>query len=93
MKLRCLNEQSDCHDCQPPSHEVHQNCPVLIRDLPVFGQSVHLQVPRRQFDCGHCQRYFTERRTCQQILKLEAALWTFVEHPNINTPDSFWDGS
>ena len=61
LKLRCLNEQSDCPDCQHPSREVHQNRPVQIRDLPVFGQSVQLQVPRRQFYCSHCQRYFTER--------------------------------
>jgi transposase len=40
---------------------LHQNRPVLIRDLPVFGQSVYLQLPRRQFYCTSCQRYFTER--------------------------------
>jgi len=61
LKLQCLNEQSDCPHCQYPSHEIHQNRPISIRDLPVFGQSVQLQVPRRQFYCGSCQRYFTER--------------------------------
>ncbi len=61
LKLRCLNEQSDCPHCQHPSYEMHQNRPVLIRDLSVFGQLTQLQVPRRQFYCGNCQRYFTER--------------------------------
>ncbi len=34
---------------------------MLIRDLPVFGRVVYLKVPRRQFYCSNCQRYFTER--------------------------------
>jgi len=43
--------------------KLHQNRPVLIRDLPIFGQPVHLHLPRRQFYCSCCQRYFTERLT------------------------------
>jgi transposase len=56
-----LNETSDCPHCQNSSDKLHQNRPVLIRDLPIFGQSVHLHLPRRQFYCSVCQRYFTER--------------------------------
>ena len=41
--------------------ELHQNRPILIRDLPIFGRIVYLKVPRRQFYCGNCQRYFTEK--------------------------------
>jgi transposase len=63
LKLSCLNEQSDCPHCHQPSQEIHQNRPVLIRDLSVFGQLTQLQVPRRQFYCSPCQRYFTERLT------------------------------
>ena len=63
LKLRCLNERSECPHCQQPSDEVHQNRPVLIRDLSVFGQLTYLQIPRRQFYCRPCQRYFTERFT------------------------------
>jgi transposase len=63
MKLRLLQEKSNCPHCQQPSENLHQNRPVLVRDLPVFGQSVQLQVPRRRFYCQPCQRYFTEHLT------------------------------
>ncbi|KAM3106439.1 transposase family protein [Phormidesmis sp. 146-20] len=33
---------------------------MLIRDLPVFGKPVYLQVPRRQFQCEHCQQFHSE---------------------------------
>ena len=59
--LRFLTEESWCPHCGSPSEELHQNRPVLIRDLPVFGRVVYLKVPRRQFYCSNCQRYFTER--------------------------------
>ncbi|HEY9297014.1 MAG TPA: helix-turn-helix domain-containing protein [Phormidium sp.] len=29
--------------------------------MSVFGRSVYLQVPRRQFYCASCQRYVTEK--------------------------------
>jgi transposase len=32
-----------------------------VRDLPGFGQPVYLRVPRRQFYCRRCQKYFTEQ--------------------------------
>lgn len=61
LGLRFLTEESSCPHCHNLSEELHQNRPVLIRDLPVFGKVIHLRVPRRQFYCSHCQRYFTER--------------------------------
>ena len=61
LSLRFLNEESDCPHCQKPSDKLHQNRPVLIRDLPISGRFVHLKLPRRQFYCSCCQRYFTER--------------------------------
>ena len=59
--LRFLTEGSCCPHCGSYTEELHQNRPVLIRDLPIFGRIVHLKVPRRQFYCGNCQRYFTEK--------------------------------
>ena len=32
---------------------------MLIRDLAIFGKLVYLHIPRRQFYCSGCQRYFT----------------------------------
>jgi len=61
LKLRFLNETSDWTHCQNPSDKLHQNRPVLIRDLPISGRAVHLNLPRRQFYCSFCQQYFTER--------------------------------
>ena len=59
--LRFFNETSDCPHCKNLSDKLHQNRPVLIRDLPISGQHIYLHLPRRQFYCSCCQRYFTER--------------------------------
>jgi transposase len=61
LKLRCLNEAAECPHCHTTSDKLNQNRPVMIRDLPISGQAVYLEVPRRQFRCQSCQRYFTER--------------------------------
>lgn len=63
LKLCFLNESAACPHCQQPSDKLNQNRPVLIRDLPISGQAIYLQIPRRQFYCQTCQRYFTERLT------------------------------
>ncbi|MGF1494020.1 MAG: transposase family protein [Microcoleaceae cyanobacterium] len=60
LNLQLLNEEANCPHCGKASDELHQNRPVLIRDLSVFGQTTYLKVPRRQFYCCECQRYFTE---------------------------------
>jgi transposase len=49
-----------CPHCENYTEELHQNRPILTRDLSVFGRSVYLKVPRRQFYCPSCQRYSTE---------------------------------
>ena len=49
--------------CQKLSSVLHQDRPILIRDLSIFGQATYLKVPRRQFYCGDCQNYFTESLT------------------------------
>ena len=38
LKLRFLSEEASCPHCQKLSEELHQNRPILIRDLSVFGQ-------------------------------------------------------
>lgn len=63
LKLRLLNEQASCPHCNKLSSELHQNRPILIRDLSIFGQATYLKIPRRQFYCSPCQRYFTESLT------------------------------
>jgi transposase len=61
LKLEILVEGMNCPHCQKYKEELHQNRPVLVRDLPTFGRKVYLQVPRRQFYCNECQKYSTER--------------------------------
>ncbi|WP_225894811.1 transposase family protein [Leptolyngbya sp. O-77] len=63
LKLRLLNQESSCPHCKKSSSELHQNRPILIRDLSIFGQVTYLKIPRRQFYCRDCQRYFTESLT------------------------------
>ena len=63
LKLRLLNEQASCPHCSKLSSELHQNRPILMRDLSIFGQATYLKIPRRQFYCSPCQRYFTESLT------------------------------
>lgn len=60
LKLRFLSEEASCPHCGKLSEELHQNRPILMRDLSIFGQVTYLKVPRRQFYCRDCQRYFTE---------------------------------
>ena len=61
LKLKCLNETISCQHCGETVERINQAEVVLIRDLPVFGKPVYLQVPRRQFHCLSCQRFCTER--------------------------------
>lgn len=60
LKLKCLNQTIACPDCGATLDWINQTTTVLIRDLPVFGKPVYLQVPRRQFHCLHCQRFHRE---------------------------------
>ena len=61
LRLGILADGMSCPHCQKYTEELHQNRPILVRDLPTFGRTVYLQVPRRQFYCPECQRYSTER--------------------------------
>jgi transposase len=61
LQLEMMRAGISCPHCEKYTEEIHQNRPVLIRDLPTFGRKVYLQVPRRQFYCRECQRYSTEK--------------------------------
>ena len=57
--LSCQEEKVKCNYCGRLTDELHQTKNLLIRDLPISGQTVYLQVPRRKFYCKKCQRFFT----------------------------------
>jgi transposase len=61
LGLSILSEGIVCHHCKHYTEKLHQNRPILVRDLSVFGRTVYLKIPRRQFYCPSCQRYPTER--------------------------------
>lgn len=49
LKIGLINEEINCPHCRKRIAEIHQVEYVLVRDIPVFGRKVYLQVPRRQF--------------------------------------------
>lgn len=61
LHIHLLNPGTNCPHCNHYTTEVNQNRPMLVRDLPSFGNAIYLRVPRRQFYCVQCQRYSTER--------------------------------
>ena len=61
FRLSALASGIVCPHCDNYTEELHQNRSILARDLSVFGRSVYLQVPRRQFYCPTCKRYSTEK--------------------------------
>lgn len=60
LQLDLLNEKVSCTHCGKKTDDIHQNRPILVRDLSICGQSVYLKVPKRQIYCSHCQKYTTE---------------------------------
>ena len=61
LKVGFLTEYATCPHCQKSTNELHQIRPILIRDLPISGQLIELEIPRRQYYCKNCQKYFTEQ--------------------------------
>jgi transposase len=61
LKVGCLTDYATCPHCQKSTDELHQIRTILIRDLPISGQLIELEIPRRQYYCKNCQKYFTEQ--------------------------------
>jgi len=49
LHLKIQRQEITCPHCTKLTKELHQVRPILVRDLPTFGQAVYLRVPRRQF--------------------------------------------
>ncbi len=54
------SKKATCIRCGNESQKLHQNHRYLIKDLPISGQSVYLEINRRQFKCEHCGKPFSE---------------------------------
>lgn len=61
LKVCFLTDYATCPHCQKSTDELHQIRTILIRDLPISGQLIELEIPRRQYYCNNCQKYFTEQ--------------------------------
>ena len=61
LEVGFLTDYATCPHCQKSTDELHQIRPILIRDLPISGQLIELEIPRRQYYCKNCQKYFTEQ--------------------------------
>ncbi|MCU7242404.1 MAG: transposase family protein, partial [Microcystis aeruginosa WS75] len=60
FRIESKNQKAACPRCGLESDKLHQNHRHLVKDLPISGQPVYLQVNRRQFKCGNCQKPFSE---------------------------------
>ncbi len=60
IHLEPLTKEGECGPCGQISHQVHQNHRYLVKDLPISGQAVYLEVNRRQFKCKNCGKPFSE---------------------------------
>jgi transposase len=61
FRIESKNKKALCPRCGLTSDKVHQNHRYLVKDLPISGQPVYLQVNRRQFKCDNCQKPFSEK--------------------------------
>ena len=59
-RIESKNKKATCPRCRLESDKLHQNHRHLVKDLPISGQPVYLQVNRRQFKCDNCRKPFSE---------------------------------
>jgi transposase len=59
-RIESKNQKATCPHCGLESDKLHQNHRYLVKDLPISGQPVYLQVNRRQFKCDNCRKPFSE---------------------------------
>ena len=60
LQVELLKKESTYPRCGKKSHRLHQNHRYLVKDLPLSGQAVYLEVNRRQFKCDSCEKPFSE---------------------------------
>ena len=60
LQVESFKKESTCPRCSKTSHRLHQNHQYLVKDLPLSGQAVDLEINRRQFKCDECRKPFSE---------------------------------
>ncbi|MEH2156983.1 ISL3 family transposase [Nostoc sp.] len=61
LHLASERDEAICPQCGNLSHNIHQNHRYLVKDLPLIGQPVYLEINRRQFKCKICNKPFSEQ--------------------------------
>ena len=80
--IRCHNllEEQLCPVCLQKTSKVNKITVRHIRDLPILGKEVLLELTTRQFFCSDCERYFQEKfdfvvPSKQMTIRLEKYLY------------------
>lgn len=60
LYIENIDKKTPCTFCCTPTHKIHQNNQLTIRDLPWGEQAVYLKINRRQMRCEKCGKKFTE---------------------------------
>ncbi len=60
ITLSNQTSESTCPYCHTITNKIHQDHYYRIRDIPLSGYDVFLNINRRQFRCIHCQKIFSE---------------------------------
>ncbi len=47
FQVRIVPDGINCPHCKQFTEELHQNHPILVRDLSTLGKAVYLKVPRQ----------------------------------------------
>jgi transposase len=63
LKIKCRSSlgQAICPSCQQKTQQIRKYYRRTIRDLPITGREVYLDLEERQFYCPDCDGYFSER--------------------------------
>ena len=81
LHLESLTREAFCDRCGQKSQKIHQNHRYLVKDLPISGQPVYLEVNRRQFKGENCKKPFSEERVWSKVVGS-----TGDRHPKITPP-------
>ncbi|WP_199321309.1 ISL3 family transposase [Microcoleus sp. FACHB-831] len=60
LYIENIDKKASYTFCCTPTHKIHQNNQLTIRDLPWGEQAVYLKINRRQMRCEKCGKKFTE---------------------------------
>lgn len=64
LRVESTQKVKKCPRCGQRSDRIHQNRRYVVKDLPWGEEEIFLEINRRQFKCGQCQKPFSEELDC-----------------------------